>query len=113
MNQTVEFFNIDTGKKEYYYPLTGEFKDPFDSYKVLVTTTPAYNKDCITTYKRDNITGEIIAKQKPVYDKNKLDYGMVLNRNTGEIYLDLERLQRTCEIWQYLEDGQCKTNKYL
>jgi hypothetical protein len=86
--QTIEFYNIDTGFKEYYYPLLGEFRDsPSARYEVLFKLKkPLFNSDCETEYYFSSQTGKVESKIVANYDKFKLVDNIKLNKTTGELY---------------------------
>lgn len=69
--QTVEFYNVETGKKELYYPLEGSFKDAV-TYQVLETIAkPRFNNNCKIVDQFDTLRNITIQVTKPVYDKYK------------------------------------------
>jgi len=86
--QTIEFYNIENGFKEYYYPLLGEFRDsPSANYNILEKLKePIYNTNCETRFKWDSVYGAI--KEYLTSDEDykiNVPEDKILDKETGEL----------------------------
>ena len=79
----VAYINSETKRIEIYYPYEGLIRNILGE---TIYTLPSIriNNDCETYYVFDSLTGQVIKKQRAVYDKYRIKEGIEFDSSTGQ-----------------------------